>query len=170
MTGALPDINVRTPMQWDNTSNAGFTSGQPWFNVNSNYLDVNAASETADPRSLFSLYQKLIQARLKTSALLNGNTVFVESNTPKVWSMIRSNSSESVLLVANLTDKPVSNYALSLHNGPLKTRYRASLMLSSDTSGGKLLGTPFINPAGGFYPYTPLATLPPYSAYLILLK
>ena len=96
--------------------------------------------------------------------------MFVESSKPQVYSMLRSNASESVLLVANLSDKPVSGYYLTLHNGPLKAGYRASMLVSSTIPGSKLLGAPFINPAGGFSPYTPLAALPPYSAYLILLK
>ncbi len=170
MTGALPDINVRTPMQWDGATNAGFTSGKPWYPVNPDYFKVNVASEAADRGSLFTLYQNLIQQRLKRPALLGGNTVFVESNLPQVYSMLRSTPTESVLLVANLSDKPVYSYSLSLHNGPLKAGQRASLILSSTTPGGKLLGTPYINSAGGFYPYMPLASLPPYSAYLILLK
>ncbi len=170
MTGAMPDINVRTPMQWDTSANAGFTSGSPWFGVHPDYQSINVASEVADPGSLFALYQNLIRQRLDHPALLGGNTVFVESNLPQVYSMLRSTAGESVLLVANLSDKPVTNYSLSLHNGPLKGGQRASLLLTSAAQGGKLLRTPFINSMGGFYPYMPFGTLAPYSAYLILLK
>ncbi len=55
--------NARTPMQWDDSPNAGFTTGQPWIMVNPNYTTVNAAAELADPNSVFHYYQNLIALR-----------------------------------------------------------------------------------------------------------
>ena len=55
--------NARTPMQWDATENAGFTTGTPWLRVNPNYTTINAGAELADPDSLFHFYQKLIALR-----------------------------------------------------------------------------------------------------------
>src|SRR5699024_12050590 len=51
--------NARTPMQWDDTPNAGFTTGTPWLMVNPNYKEINAARAVADPDSVFHYYQKL---------------------------------------------------------------------------------------------------------------
>lgn len=55
--------NARTPMQWSNDVNAGFTAGKPWLHVNPNYVDINAEAEQADPDSLFHFYRKLIALR-----------------------------------------------------------------------------------------------------------
>ncbi len=55
--------NARTPMQWDTSPNAGFTTGTPWLKVNPNYLQINAASQVEDPDSLFHFYRKLIALR-----------------------------------------------------------------------------------------------------------
>lgn len=60
MMGYLKRIsrdNARTPMQWDDSANAGFTTGTPWIKVNSNYPKVNAKQEISDPDSVFSYYK-----------------------------------------------------------------------------------------------------------------
>ena len=55
--------NARTPMQWDDSANAGFTTGTPWIKVNDNYDKINAKSQVDDPDSIFSCYKKLVQLR-----------------------------------------------------------------------------------------------------------
>ena len=52
--------NARTPMQWDDTENAGFTTGTPWLGVNPNYTEINARSQLQDENSVFHYYKKLI--------------------------------------------------------------------------------------------------------------
>ena len=55
--------NARTPVQWDATENAGFTTGTPWYTVNPNYVDVNVESQQDDPNSLLNFYRKAIAVR-----------------------------------------------------------------------------------------------------------
>jgi oligo-1,6-glucosidase len=55
--------NARTPMHWDATENAGFTTGKPWLQVNPNYTRINLASQKNDPNSVYSFYRQLIQLR-----------------------------------------------------------------------------------------------------------
>ena len=55
--------NARTPYQWDNTANAGFTTGKPWMKVNPNYPDINLAADLEHPDSIFRFYQKLLRLR-----------------------------------------------------------------------------------------------------------
>ena len=55
--------NARTPMQWDETENAGFTTGTPWIKVNDNYKTINAKSQVDDPDSIFNCYRKLVSFR-----------------------------------------------------------------------------------------------------------
>ncbi|MCR5271856.1 MAG: alpha-glucosidase [Lachnospiraceae bacterium] len=59
--------NARTPYQWDDTKNAGFTTGKPWLSVNKNYCKINLASQITDPNSVFSFYKKMISVRDNSS-------------------------------------------------------------------------------------------------------
>ena len=65
--------NARSPMQWDDGPNAGFTTGRPWFFVNGNYREVNVRTEDADPDSLLNFYRRLIAFRRATPVVLRGD-------------------------------------------------------------------------------------------------
>jgi oligo-1,6-glucosidase len=65
--------NARTPMQWDDSENAGFTNGTPWFKVNPNYPDINVAKDLKAEKSVFKYYQELIRLR-KTEDILKTGT------------------------------------------------------------------------------------------------
>ena len=64
--------NARTPMQWDSSKNAGFTSGTPWIKVNPNYKEINVAEALADPNSVFHYYKKLIRLRKENPVIVYG--------------------------------------------------------------------------------------------------
>uniref|UniRef100_A0A1B0G6J5 Glycosyl hydrolase family 13 catalytic domain-containing protein n=1 Tax=Glossina morsitans morsitans TaxID=37546 RepID=A0A1B0G6J5_GLOMM len=64
--------NARTPMQWDDSAQAGFTDGAPWIKVNPNYKEINAAQQLADPNSIFYYYQKLIRLRKEKDIIVYG--------------------------------------------------------------------------------------------------
>ena len=64
--------NARTPMQWDDSENAGFTTGTPWLKVNPNYREINAAAQTDDPDSVFSFYRRLIALRKEHAVFVDG--------------------------------------------------------------------------------------------------
>jgi oligo-1,6-glucosidase len=64
--------NARTPMQWDSSKNAGFTTGTPWIKVNPNYKEINVAEALADPNSVFHYYKKLIQLRKEHPVIVYG--------------------------------------------------------------------------------------------------
>ncbi len=64
--------NSRSPMQWDDSPNAGFTSGRPWFFVNGNYREINVKAEEADPDSLLNFYRRLLSFRKNSPAVLRG--------------------------------------------------------------------------------------------------
>lgn len=67
--------NARTPMQWDNSPQAGFTSGTPWIAVNPNYKTINAKAQEDDPNSVFAYYHKLIELRHGYDIIVYGSTV-----------------------------------------------------------------------------------------------
>ena len=64
--------NARTPMQWDDSENAGFTTGRPWFFVNGNYHDINVKAQEDDPNSLLNFYRRLLSFRKNNAAILRG--------------------------------------------------------------------------------------------------
>ena len=64
--------NARTPMQWDTSAGAGFTTGEPWIKVNPNYQQINAADQLKDPDSVFHYYQKLIRLRKEMDIIVYG--------------------------------------------------------------------------------------------------
>ena len=64
--------NARTPMQWDDSANAGFTMGTPWISVNKNYTQINAKAALEDKDSVFYYYQKLIRLRHQYEVIVEG--------------------------------------------------------------------------------------------------
>ena len=73
--------NARTPMQWDNTDNAGFTTGTPWIKVNPNYKTINAQSQTGDENSIYNYYKKLISFRKEYPVFSDGDfEILLEEN------------------------------------------------------------------------------------------
>lgn len=97
--------NARTPMQWDDTEQAGFTIGTPWIAVNPNYKEINAKAETADPNSVFHYYKKLIALRKQTPIMVYGKyePLFEESEDWFVYT--RTLENEKLLVVCGFTDK-----------------------------------------------------------------
>ncbi|OLC85442.1 MAG: alpha-amylase [Gemmatimonadetes bacterium] len=115
MTGDKPDERLRTPMQWTGTS-AGFTSGKPWEAAQADSLTTNVARESRASGSLLSFYRRLLRERLKSSALRNGELVPVPTDNDAILAYIRRDSTEAVLVAANLGKTP---YTL---RGPLVRR------------------------------------------------
>ncbi len=110
MSGAKPDEQIRTPMQWSSEEGAGFTSGVPWEAINADYQDVNVQKQTGDNTSLLEHYRKLIGLRNEHSALQVGKTFVAKSDSSKLLSYLRADDKEAVLVIINLDDKPVTNY------------------------------------------------------------
>ena len=100
--------NARTPMQWDDTPNAGFTTGTPWLMVNPNYKEINAARAVADPDSVFHYYQKLIALRKSHPVLTEGDFTLLEAEHPQLFVYRRQNADRELLVVCNFSDEPAA--------------------------------------------------------------
>ena len=96
----------RTPMQWDETANAGFTKGSPWLPVPASYKTHNVASEQKDPNSILVFYQRLLALRHANQALLDGDYIAVNENDPNVMSYLRRYKDKAVLVVLNMSAEP----------------------------------------------------------------
>ena len=100
--------NARTPMQWDDTPNAGFTAGNPWIMVNPNYTRINAADQLARPDSVFHFYQKLIRLRHTHEIIVYGSYDLLLPDDPQLYAYTRTLGGEKLLCVCNLTGRPAS--------------------------------------------------------------
>lgn len=99
--------NARTPMQWDDTENAGFTTGTPWLGVNPNYTEINARSQLQDENSVFHYYKKLIQLRKENRIFIDGDFTLLLPEDENIFAYVREYEGRKLLVAANFTDKEV---------------------------------------------------------------
>ena len=97
--------NARTPVQWDDTENAGFTTGIPWIQVNPNYKEINAKKEMSDLDSVFHYYQKLIALRKKYALIVYGKYEMLFEDDENLFVYTREMKGEKLLTVCNFTEK-----------------------------------------------------------------
>jgi glycosidase len=164
MSGTKPDELIRTPMQWTGESGAGFTDGTPWEPINADFAAVNVADQTGDPTSLLEHYRELILLRNAHSALRTGKTYVAESKSNKLVTYLRADEGETLLVLINIDDAPVTGYQLELGRGPLSGSYAAASLLDEVS-----ISSLQANETGGFDAYTPLAEVPPYGVMVIQL-
>lgn len=105
--------NARTPMQWDDTENAGFTTGTPWIRVNPDYLEVNAKKALEDTDSVFHYYRRLIALRHNHPVIVYGRFVPLLEEDPAIYAYERRGDSECIRVLCNYTKDTVT-YAPSL--------------------------------------------------------
>ena len=97
--------NARTPMQWRDAPNAGFTTSQPWMRVNPNYHTINVAAALDDPDSIFYTYQQLIRLRHENDVIVNGRFEAIQNLAPAVMAYYRVLGDTRWLVVVNLSEK-----------------------------------------------------------------
>jgi len=102
---AMSRDNARTPMQWDASPNAGFTTGTPWLPVNPNHTEVNAAAALAETDSVFHHYRALIALRHSEPTVVHGNFTMLLPDDPNVYAFSRSHRDTELLVLANFTSK-----------------------------------------------------------------
>lgn len=118
--------NARTPMQWDATPNAGFTSGVPWIKVNPNYPTINVQEAIADPDSIFYYYQQLIQLRKANPIMVYGRYDLLLADHPEIYAFTRTWQGEQLLIILNFSrNRP------SFTRPPHLTFTTATLLLSN---------------------------------------
>ncbi|AYA76138.1 glucohydrolase [Bacillus sp. Y1] len=97
--------NARTPIQWDRTENAGFTTGTPWLHVNPNYQEINVEANLEEPNSIFYCYQKLIQLRKDHPIIVWGDYELVTDTPEQVFMYLRHFEGETWSVVANFGEQ-----------------------------------------------------------------
>ena len=97
--------NARTPMQWDDSRNAGFTDGTPWINVNPNYKEINAKAAVADPDSVFHYYQELIKLRHTLPVIVYGKFQGLLDDSETIYAYERHLDGQVLTVACNFTDQ-----------------------------------------------------------------
>ena len=95
--------NARTPMQWDASENAGFTTGTPWIAVNPNYKKINVADQLKREDSVFHYYQKLIRLRKENEIIVYGNYELLLPDDENIFAYIRTLDNQKLLVVCNFS-------------------------------------------------------------------
>lgn len=98
--------NARTPVQWDDSAHAGFTTGEPWIAVNPNAAEVNVAADRAAERSVFEYYRALITLRHEDETVQLGRFTLLEPKHPTLFAFTRSGADE-LLVVGNVSGDPL---------------------------------------------------------------
>lgn len=93
--------NARTPMQWDASANAGFTSGTPWIKVNPNYTEINAEEERRDPDSVFTCYKTLVRLRKEYPVFVDGHFELLVPEDEDFFAYTRENDNEKLCVICN---------------------------------------------------------------------
>ena len=138
--------SARTPVQWSDEENAGFTTGEPWFYVNQNYKDINVAQQEEDPDSILNFYRKAIALRRKLSSVREGNYIEHKKGSGKLYVYSRQNARQKILVVCSFSKRNV--------------KFRAPRDFYLDTA--ELVLCNYSNPDPG--------TLQPYEARVYLWK
>ena len=99
--------SARTPVQWSDEPNAGFTSGTPWFFVNENYPRINVKAQEEDPDSLLNFYRRLIRFRKTTPVAIWGTFRELEPDSRKLYTYLREYEGTRLLVVCSFTDDQV---------------------------------------------------------------
>lgn len=166
MFGAKPDEQIRTPMQWSSADRAGFsTGGKAWMGVNSDYKKINVELQSSDAGSLLNLYRALIQLRQKTPALLTGSYRWIDTGTKGVYAAMREFEGQVILILINLTDAAVSDYAFDFDSNQPGGKYATESLLD-----GAGLAEVTLDENGAVKGYHPVAELPAYAHLIIQLR
>lgn len=99
--------NSRTPVQWNNNENAGFTVGTPWIDVAKNYSTINVESNLKDEESVFYHYKKLIELRREYKVISHGDFIPMYEESPQVFGYMRKFEDEKLLVINNFYENEI---------------------------------------------------------------
>ncbi|MDP8910208.1 MAG: alpha-glucosidase [Chloroflexota bacterium] len=104
---AMSRDNARTPMQWDDSRHAGFTTGEPWIAVNPNHSEINVAAARADPDSVFHHYRRLIALRHDEPVVAHGDFTMLLADDERVYAFTRRLDDTELLVIGNFSGETV---------------------------------------------------------------
>ena len=168
MLGQKPDEDIRRPMQWTSSANAGFSSTQPWHPLNNNYANYNVANQQFESESIWSQYQIWIKQRTRNTALRSGNYDFIESNNSRMFSYLRadSESNTAFAVIHNLSSQNTDDITIRINNSSLtEGTYNLINILNNQN-----MGSINVSSSGAFDTTLSEVTLAAYSSFLLKLE
>lgn len=116
--------NNRTPMQWNSSENAGFTTGKPWIKINKNYKEINVEKQLNDENSILNFYKKMIKLKKEYEGLIYGKFNLILEEDENIFAYERIYNDELFLIVCNISDKNINfKYKNTLRNVLLSNYY-----------------------------------------------
>ncbi len=115
--GGKPDENIRTPLQWNSNAAAGFSTGTPWRNPQTDYTVKNIAAAQGNVNSLWQTYRKMIAIRNNEITLRRGSFIPLPSNSATAFSFMRKYKSQGMIVASNMVNFPVNNLTISAAPG-----------------------------------------------------
>ncbi|AKR33620.1 MULTISPECIES: alpha,alpha-phosphotrehalase [Bacillus] len=106
--------NSRTPMQWNEEMNSGFTTSTPWISAAENFKEINVEKALEDKESVFYYYKKLIELRKTYDVITEGEYAILDKNDPKIWAYTRTTESEVLLVINNFYGEEIT-YSVPAH-------------------------------------------------------
>ncbi|EMI3505825.1 TPA: alpha,alpha-phosphotrehalase [Bacillus cereus] len=106
--------NSRTPMQWNEEMNSGFTTSTPWISAAENFKEINVEKALEDKESVFYHYKKLIELRKTYDVIIEGEYAILDKNDPKIWAYTRTTESEVLLVINNFYGEEIT-YSVPAH-------------------------------------------------------
>ncbi|HDR8257915.1 TPA: alpha,alpha-phosphotrehalase [Bacillus cereus] len=106
--------NSRTPMQWNEEMNSGFTTSTPWISAAENFKEINVEKALEDKESVFYHYKKLIELRKTYDVITEGEYAILDKNDPKIWAYTRTTESEVLLVINNFYGEEIT-YSVPAH-------------------------------------------------------
>lgn len=106
--------NSRTPMQWNEEMNSGFTTSTPWISAAENFKEINVEKALEDKESVFYHYKKLIELRKTYDVITEGEYAILDKNDPKIWAYTRTKESEVLLVINNFYGEEIT-YSVPAH-------------------------------------------------------
>lgn len=135
----------RTPMQWNGTPNAGFTTGIPWLPIPVTYRTYNVADELQDPNSILNWYKGLLALRHKDPALIDGDYIALNQDDPNVLSYLRKHNDDAVLVVINMSAAP-QKASFDLKRQGFNSGYAKTLMTTQNMGATQKLSEMALQP------------------------
>ena len=125
--GTISRDNARTPMQWNSSKNAGFTTNEPWIKINQNYKEINVESQGKDEKSILSFYKKMIKTRKNNLALVYGVYDLILEDDENIYAYTRTLNGEKYVIIVNLSTKETKYF-----NKDIKLNYYKLLINNYD--------------------------------------
>ena len=137
--------NSRTPMQWNDSKNAGFTEGTPWIGISENYKVVNAEAALKDKNSIFYHYKKLIELRKTENLLVTGKYEDIDLENKNVYAYKRTGDNEELIVISNFYENEVP---FELKNNGIDDLEKAEILISNyeekpEFKNGKIVLKPY---------------------------